>query len=98
MTDELLYAKLARHIADTGSPLPVLHGEHVGFLGVVYPMLLAPLYAALDPVAAFDAAHVAQRRAVRERGDPGLPARAARRAARVRAGRRRCSRSRSRGR
>jgi hypothetical protein len=58
MTDELLYTKIARHIADTGSPLPVLHGEHVGFLGVVYSILLAPLYAAFDPVTAFDAAHV----------------------------------------
>jgi hypothetical protein len=58
MTDELLYTKLAQHVADTGSPLPVLHGEHVGFLGVVYPILLAPFYAALDPVAAFDGAHV----------------------------------------
>jgi Dolichyl-phosphate-mannose-protein mannosyltransferase len=57
MTDELLYAKLAGHIADTGSPLPVLHGEHVGFLGIVYPILLAPFYAVLDPVAAFDAGH-----------------------------------------
>jgi hypothetical protein len=58
MTDELLYTKLAQHLADTGSPLPVLHGEQVSFLGVVYPILLAPLYAVLDPVAAFDAAHV----------------------------------------
>jgi hypothetical protein len=58
MTDELLYAKLAGHIADTGSPLPVLHGEHVGFLGVVYPILLAPFYGTLDPVAAFEAAHI----------------------------------------
>jgi hypothetical protein len=58
MTDELLYAKLAQHFADTGSPLPVLHGEHAGFLGVVYSYLLAPFYAALDPVAAFDGAHV----------------------------------------
>jgi hypothetical protein len=58
MTDELLYAKLADHIADTGSPLPVLHGVHVGFLGVVYPILLAPFYGTLDPVAAFEAAHV----------------------------------------
>jgi hypothetical protein len=58
MTDELLYAKLAGHIADSGSPLPVLHGEHVGFLGVVYPILLAPFYGTLDPVAAFEAAHV----------------------------------------
>jgi hypothetical protein len=39
MTDELLYAKLAGHIDDTGSPLPVLHGVRVGFLGVIYPNL-----------------------------------------------------------
>jgi hypothetical protein len=58
MTDELLYAKLAVHIADTGSPLPVLHGEHVGFLGVLYPILLAPFYGSLDPVSAFEAAHI----------------------------------------
>jgi hypothetical protein len=57
MTDELLYAKLAAHIADTGSPIPVLHGEHVGFLGVVYPILLAPFYGSLDPVSAYDAGH-----------------------------------------
>lgn len=58
MTDELLYAKLARHVGTTGSPLPTIHGEHVGFLGVVYPILLSPLYGSLDPVSAFDAAHV----------------------------------------
>ena len=58
MTDELLYAKLAGHIADTGSPLPVLHGVHVGFLGVVYPILLAPFYGTLDPVGAYEAAHI----------------------------------------
>jgi hypothetical protein len=57
MTDELLYAKLAQHVGETGSPLPVLHGEHVGFLGVVYPILLAPFYGSLDPAAAFDAGH-----------------------------------------
>ena len=57
MTDELLYSKLAQHIADTGSPLPVLHGAHAGFLGVVYPILLAPFYGSLDPVAAYDAGH-----------------------------------------
>ncbi|HEY7693236.1 MAG TPA: hypothetical protein VH816_12920 [Gaiellaceae bacterium] len=57
-TDEMLYAKLARHMGTTGSPLPVLHGEHVGFLGVVYPMLLAPFYGGLDNVGAFTAAHV----------------------------------------
>ncbi len=58
MTDELLYAKLARHIGTTGSPLPTLHGEHVGFLGVVYPILLSPFYGGLDGVGAFRAAHV----------------------------------------
>lgn len=58
MTDELLYAKLATHIGHTGSPVPVLHGEHVGFLGVVYPILLAPFYGGLGPVDGFTAAHV----------------------------------------
>ena len=58
MTDELLYAKLARHVAESGSPVPTLHGEHVGFLGVVYPILLAPFYGSLDAVDAFEAAHV----------------------------------------
>jgi hypothetical protein len=56
-TDEMLYGKLARHMGTTGSPLPVLHGEHVGFLGIVYPILLAPFYGGLDNVDAFTAAH-----------------------------------------
>jgi hypothetical protein len=58
MTDELLYAKLATAIGQTGSPLPTLHGVHVGFLGVVYPILLAPFYGSLDPPSAFTAVHV----------------------------------------
>jgi hypothetical protein len=58
MTDELLYAKLARHVAESGSPVPLLHGEHVGFLGVVYPIVLAPFYGSLDAVGAFEAAHI----------------------------------------
>ena len=41
-TDEMLYVKLARHMGTSGSPIPTLHGEHVGFLGVVYSILLAP--------------------------------------------------------
>jgi hypothetical protein len=56
-TDEMLYVKLARHMGVTGSPLPTLHGEHVGFLGVVYPIVLAPFYGGLDNVSAFTAAH-----------------------------------------
>jgi hypothetical protein len=58
MTDELLYAKLARHTAETGSPLPVLHGDHVGFLGVVYPLVLSPFYGAFDAPGAFGATHI----------------------------------------
>jgi hypothetical protein len=56
-TDEMLYAKLARHIGQTGSLVPTLHGHRVGFVGLVYPVLLSPFYASLDSVAAFDAAH-----------------------------------------
>jgi hypothetical protein len=56
-TDEMLYAKLARHIGQTGSVVPSLHGQRVGFVGVVYPILLSPFYAGLDAVGAFDAAH-----------------------------------------
>jgi len=56
-TDEMLYVKLARHMGTSGSPIPTLHGEHVGFLGVVYSILLAPFYGGLDNVDAFTAAH-----------------------------------------
>jgi dolichyl-phosphate-mannose-protein mannosyltransferase len=57
-TDEMLYAKLARHIGHSGSLLPTLHGHRVGFVGVVYPILLSPFYATLDGVESFRAAHV----------------------------------------
>src|SRR4029077_15262542 len=56
-TDEMLYVKLARHIGESGSPVPTLHGQRVGFVGVVYPILLSPFYAVLDAVDAFTAAH-----------------------------------------
>jgi hypothetical protein len=56
-TDEMLYVKLARHMGTSGSPIPTLHGEHVGFLGVVYSIVLAPFYGGLDNVDAFTAAH-----------------------------------------
>jgi hypothetical protein len=56
-TDEMLYAKLARHIGTSGSVLPTLHGHRVGFVGVVYPILLSPFYATLDGVGSFRAAH-----------------------------------------
>jgi hypothetical protein len=45
MTDELLYSKLATAIADTGSPLPSMHGEYVRTLSQLYPLVLAPMYA-----------------------------------------------------
>jgi hypothetical protein len=44
MTDELLYERLALSVAQTGSPIPTLHGEHVGVFAQVYPLLLSPVY------------------------------------------------------
>ena len=76
-TDEMLYVKLARHMATTGSPLPTLHGEHVGFLGVVYPIVLAPFYGGLDNVAAFNAAHAVNAVLFASAAIPALPARTA---------------------
>lgn len=58
MTDELLFAKLAHHTATTGSPVPVLHGVRDQPLGIVYPLILAPFYAAFDAPSAFRAAHI----------------------------------------
>ncbi|HZR91292.1 MAG TPA: hypothetical protein VFA44_02665 [Gaiellaceae bacterium] len=58
MTDELLYTKLAISVADTGSPLPRVHDTLVGVLDQLYPLLLAPFFAAFDVPAAFHAAHV----------------------------------------
>jgi hypothetical protein len=58
MTDELLYAKLATAIAETGSPLPEVHGTAVSTINQLYPLLVAPLFGALSPPDAFRAAHV----------------------------------------
>lgn len=58
MTDELQYAKLATHIGETLSPLPVLRGVSVSSYAQVYPILLSPLYGALSAPTAFRAAHV----------------------------------------
>ncbi len=58
MTDELLYAKLATSIADTGSPVPQVHGSSIAVYNQLYPLLIAPLYGALAPPEAFRAAHV----------------------------------------
>ncbi len=44
MTDELLYERLAISIANLGSPLPQIHGELIGNVNQLYPLLLAPLF------------------------------------------------------
>ena len=58
MTDELQYVKLAISVADTHSPLPMIHGTSVALANQVYPILLAPVYASLASENAFRAAHV----------------------------------------
>jgi len=56
MTDELLYERLAISIAHLGSPLPHIHGELIGNVNQLYPLLLAPLFHdALVPTALHDA-------------------------------------------
>ncbi len=44
MTDELLYERLAISIGNLGSPLPQIHGELIGNVNQLYPLLLAPLF------------------------------------------------------
>ncbi len=44
MTDELLYERLAISIANHGSPFPQIHGELIGNVNQLYPLLLAPLF------------------------------------------------------
>jgi hypothetical protein len=44
MTDELVYERLAISIAQTGSPLPRLHGELIRSLAQLYPLLLSPWF------------------------------------------------------
>jgi hypothetical protein len=56
MTDELLYERLAISIANHGSPLPQIHGELIGNVNQLYPLLLAPLFhGTLVPPALLDA-------------------------------------------
>jgi hypothetical protein len=57
MTDELLYERLALSIADSGSPLPVLHGERVDAYAQLYPILLAPVFALFEHPEAVAVAH-----------------------------------------
>ncbi len=44
MTDELLYERLAISVAQLRSPLPHVHGELIGNVNQLYPLLLAPLF------------------------------------------------------
>lgn len=58
MTDELLYERLALSVAETGSPLPTVHGVHVQVLSMLYPLLIAPAYAAFGMPEALHAVHL----------------------------------------
>lgn len=56
MTDELLYERLAISSAHSHSPLPRIHGELIGNVNQLYPLLLAPLFRdTLVPSALHDA-------------------------------------------
>jgi hypothetical protein len=57
MTDELLYVRLAISTATRHSPLPTVHGEVVGTINQLYPLVLSPLFGTLDDPTAFRAAH-----------------------------------------
>lgn len=57
MTDELQTLKLGASVADSLSPVPHLHGEHVNALSQLYPLLIAPFIALLSMPAAIDAIH-----------------------------------------
>ena len=83
MTDELLYERLALSFVD-GAFLPTLHGEHVDVYAVLYPFLLMPVFAVVDLPDAVRVGARAERRALRERRDPDLAARARARALAVR--------------
>jgi hypothetical protein len=57
MTDELQTTKLATSIAETGSPVPRIHGAYYGALSQLYPLLIAPFYALFTAPTAATAAH-----------------------------------------
>ena len=58
MTDELQVARLAISIAQGGSPIPEIRGEHYGANSQLYPLLLAPFYGLFSAPQAVAAAHV----------------------------------------
>jgi hypothetical protein len=58
MTDELQTTKLATSIAETGSPVPYIHGKYYAALSQLYPLLIAPYYGVLTAPAAATGAQV----------------------------------------
>jgi hypothetical protein len=58
MTDELLYERLGISIAQDHSPLPHVHGELIGNVNQLYPLLLAPLFHDTLVPSALHQAHV----------------------------------------
>src|SRR3954454_25036474 len=55
MTDELLYERLGISVAQTAVPLPRVHGQTIGNLNQLYPLLLAPLFGGGDVPSALTA-------------------------------------------
>ena len=58
MTDELLYERLAIGVVHQGSLLPHIHGELIGNINQLYPLLLAPLFHGTLVPPALHQAHV----------------------------------------
>ena len=58
MTDELFYERLAISVARGHSPLPRVHGELIGNVNQLYPLLLSPLFHNALVPAALQHAHV----------------------------------------
>jgi len=57
MTDELLYERLAISIAQTGSPLPQIHGDLISNINQLYPLLLSPVFGGANVPASLHDAH-----------------------------------------
>ena len=58
MTDELFYERLGISVAQGHSPLPRVHGQLIGNINQLYPVLLAPLYHSTLVPTALQHAHV----------------------------------------
>lgn len=58
MTDELLYERLAISAAHGHSLLPRVHGELIGNLNQLYPLLISPLFGDANVPASLHRAHV----------------------------------------